>query len=155
MTAAHSTSSRRGTWLVIGLLTLAIVLVVVSRVYRVPAPEDWRTILQQPGIPAARHGMNLAQAGKKLLAVEEQQEMDALYAEALQTLPPEEQQRFWAVVQKGTAATDREITESARLIQKALRSLSPDKRTRLFALIEKAVRLQVAQGQPPATAGQP
>jgi hypothetical protein len=126
-------------------LALATVLVIVSRIYRTPAPPDWQEILQQPGFSAARRGMNLSQEGKKLLPVAEQREMDILYAEALQSLTPKEQQRFWTMVQKGTTATDPEIRESADLIQRALHSLAPDKRTRLLALIEKAVQLQLTR----------
>jgi hypothetical protein len=145
MATVNSASSRRGTWLVIGLLTLATVLVIISRVYRTPPPQDLQAVLQQQGIPAARQGIDLSREGKKLLAVEEQREMDTLYAEALQTLTPEERQYFWTLAQKGSAASDREITESTSLMQKALRSLSQEKLARLLALIEKAVRLQLAQ----------
>jgi hypothetical protein len=145
MTTASTITSKRGTWLVIGLLALATVLVIVSRIYRTPAPQDWQEILQQPGFPAARRGMNLSQEGKKLLPAEEQREMDILYAEAVQSLTPKERQRFWTMVQKGTTATDQEISEGVDLIQRALHSLPPDKRTRLFALIEKAVQLQLTR----------
>ena len=98
--------------------------------------------------------MDLSREGKKLLPVEEQHEMDALYAEALQALTPEERQQLLTIAQKGAAANDHEVTESAELIQKALRLLPQDKSARLWALVEKAVRLQLAQEKPSAAAGQ-
>jgi hypothetical protein len=145
MTTARSAGLRSGTWLVIGLLALATVLVVISRVYRVPPQDNVRDMWGEEGFPAARRGMALAQKGKRLLPLEEQREMEAIYAEALRTLTPEEKQRFVTLAQKSTAATDSEIAESGDLAQKALRSLSQDKQTRLWSLIEKAVQLQVAQ----------
>ena len=146
MATTHSPAPKKGTWLVIGLLVLATVLVIISRVYRTPPPGDLKNILRQEGMPAARRGMTLAQEGKKLLPVEEQREMDALYTTALQTLTPEERQRFLTHARKGPAASDSEITESTELIDKALRSLPPDKNARLWALVDKAVQLQLAQG---------
>lgn len=146
MATAHSTPLKRGTWLVIGLLALATVLVVISRVYRTPSPEDWQGTAQQPDFPSARRGMNLAQEGKKLLPVEEQRELDTLYAEALQALTPEEKKRFFSLAQKGGGANDSEIAESSELIQRALLSLPPDKNARLWALVNKAVQLQLARG---------
>ena len=147
MATTNSATLKSGTWLVIGLLALATVLVIISRVYRTPPPEDGPEILQQQGLPAARRGMDLSREGKKLLPVEEQHEMDALYAEALQALTPEERQQLLAIAQKGTAANDHEVTESA------LRLLPQDKGARLWALVEKAVRLQLAQEKPADTAG--
>src|SRR5438093_13593795 len=153
MATTNSATLKSGTWLVIGMLALATLLVISSRVYRTPPPEDEQEILQQQGIPAARRGMDLSREGKKLLPLEEQHEMDALYAEALQALTPEERQQLLTIAQKGTAANDQEGTESAGLIQKALRLLPQDKGARLAALVEKAGRVQPAQAQAPAAAG--
>ena len=150
----RSSSLPTGTKLVIGLLAFATVMVIISRVYHTPPGDEPLEVLQQQGIPAARQGMDLAREGKKLLPVEEQHEMDAIYAQALQTLAPEERQRFRALAQKGSAANDSEVTESSELMKKALRSLPPDKGQRLWALVEKAVRLQLAQEKPPAAVGQ-
>lgn len=155
MATERPTTWKSGTKLVIGLLALATVLVIISRVYRIPPEDDVQEILQQQGIPAARQGMNLSREGKKLLPVEEQHEMDALYDDAFQTLTPEERARVQALAQKGSAANDSELAETGELVQKALRSLPPDKLQRLGALIEKAVRLQVArQKSAPATGQQ-
>jgi len=132
--------------LVIGILALATVAVILTRIYQVPS--DGIQSLQQEGIPAARQGIALSQQGKKLLPPEEQHEMDAIYAEAFKTLSPEERQRFVALAQKGTAATDSEIADSAALIQKALQTLPQERTARLWALVNKAV--QLAQQQPPA-----
>jgi hypothetical protein len=155
MATERPTTWKSGTKLVIGLLALAAVLVIISRVYRVPPEDEAQEVLQQQGIPAARQGMNLSREGKKLLPVEEQREMDALYDEALKTLPPQEQERFRTLAQKGVAANDSELTEMGELVQKALRSLPPDKLQRLGALIDKAVRLQLArQKSAPATGQQ-
>jgi len=97
--------------------------------------------------------MSLSREGRKLLPLEEQRELDAIYDEALQALTPEERQRFRSLAQQGAAASDREMAESGELMQKALRSLPQDKLQRLWALIEKAVRLQLAQQKAPS-AGQ-
>ena len=134
--------SKRGSWLVIGLVAVAVILVVLSQRYHPVPKEGWREILEQTGIPAAREGMDLSRAGRALLSAAEQQEMDALYAESLQGLEEHERQAFVKIAQKGKQATAREITEGTETIQKALRTLPPDKQTRLFELIEKAVRLQ-------------
>jgi hypothetical protein len=154
MTSERPTTWKSGTKLVIGLLALGTVLVVISRVYRVPPEDEVQEVLQQQGIPAARQGMNLSREGKKLLPVEEQHEMDALYDEAVKTLSPQEQERFQALAQKGVAANDSEVAEMGELVQKALRSLPPDKLQRLGALIEKAVRLQLARQKSAAATGQ-
>ncbi len=119
-----------------------------------PPEDETQEILQQQGIPAARQGMNLSREGRKLLPVEEQHEMDALYDEAFQTLTPEERARVQALAQKGSAANDSELAETGELVQKALRSLPPDKLQRLGALIEKAVRLQLAHQKSAAAAAQ-
>ena len=84
----------------------------------------------------------MSRQGRKLLSAEEQKDMDSLYAEALQGLPPRERELFVSVAQKGTEASARELSESTELIQKALQSLPHEKQTRLFGLIEKAVELQ-------------
>src|SRR5690242_19067107 len=111
MTTERPTTWKSGTKLVIGLLALGTVLVVISRVYRVPPEDEVQEVLQQQGIPAARQGMNLSREGNKLLPVEEQREMDALYDEAVKTLSPQEQERFQALAQKGVAANDSEVAE--------------------------------------------
>jgi len=148
-------TSKKGTWLVIGFVLFATVLVIISRVYRTTPPEDTHSVLRQQGIPAARQGLELSREGRKLLPAEEQQELDALYAEALRYLSPEDRQHFLALAQKGTAANDREMTESVALMQKALSALPQERRERLWALIEKAVQLQIGkEHSPPAAARQ-
>ncbi len=155
MATERPTTWKSGTKLVIGLLAFGIVMVIISRVYRVPPEDDVQEILQQQGISAARQGINLSREGRKLLPLGEQHEMDALYGEALQTLAPEERERFRALAQRGLAANDSEVAETGEMVQKALRSLPPDKLQRLGALIEKAVRLQLAhQKSSAATAPQ-
>jgi hypothetical protein len=139
-------SKKNGTWLVVGLIALAVVAIILVRMFHV-SPTD---VLHQEGIPAAREGMKLSQEGKKLLPVEEQREMEAIYAEAFQSLSPEERQRFTALAQKGPAATDDEITETATLLDKALRSLTPERGTRLWNLVNKAVELAQKKAMPPA-----
>lgn len=146
MTTPNATSSKSGTWLVIGILALATVAVIVTRMYQIP--PDVTHSLQQEGIPAARQGIALSQQGKKLLPPEEQREMDAIYTEAFKGLSSEESQRFLALARKGTAATDSEIADSAALIQKALQTLPQERTARLWALVNKAV--QLAQQQLPA-----
>lgn len=144
MATSQASSSKRGTWLVIGILALATVAVIFARVYQVPS-ESVPDLLQQEGMPAARQGIALSQQGKKLLPPEEQREMDAIYGEAFKTLSPAENQRFLALARKGTAATDSEIAESAALVQKALQSLSPERNARLWALVSKSVQLAQQQ----------
>jgi hypothetical protein len=134
---APAANKKHGTWLVIGLVTLGLVTVIISRMFHVSSDD----VLQQEGLPAARQGMALSQEGKKLLPLAEQQEMDAIYAEAFKTLSPEERQRFTTLAQKGPAATDTEITETAALLDKALRALPPERGTRLWQLVSKAVQL--------------
>lgn len=150
---AEETSGRMktGTKLVIGLVILAAVLVIVSRLYRTPPADNWYTSGPGHDFPAMRKGIDLSQEGKKLLPLEEQREMDAIYAEALQALEPAEKQRFLAIVQKGSAANDSEMAESAALVEKALSGLPSEKTTRLWALVDKAVRL--AQDRSSATSG--
>src|SRR5215510_522742 len=154
MATKRSPTWKSGTKLVIGLLALGTVLVIISRVYRMPPDDEVQEVLQQQGIPAARQGMDLSREGRKLLPIEEQHEMDALYAEAFQMLTPEERTRVQTLAQKGSAANDSEVAETGELIQKAVRSLPPDKLQRLGALIEKAVRLQLVQQKSAAATGQ-
>jgi hypothetical protein len=142
--ATPNATSKSGTWLVIGILVLATVAVILTRIYQVPPEQN---LLQQEGIPAARQGITLSQQGKKLLPPEEQREMDAIYSEALKALSEEESQRFLAIARKGTAATDSEIADSAALIQKALQTLPQERNARLWTLVSKAV--QLAQQQSP------
>jgi len=140
MTANVPAAKKSGTWVVIGLLMLAALAVIVSRVFHFSS-DSAVDVLRQEGLPAARQGMALSQEGKKLLSIEEQREMDAIYAEAFKVLSPEERQRLMTLGQQGPAATDAEITESATLLNKALRSLAPERGTRLWELVSKAVRL--------------
>ncbi|MGE0821016.1 MAG: hypothetical protein AB7G75_27335 [Candidatus Binatia bacterium] len=151
MTEVHSASSKRGVWLVVGILMLMAITLVVS--WMMYVPDRTTEFLHQEGMPAARQGMVLAQEGKKLLPPEEQREMDAIYAEAFQALTAEERQRFQSVTQQGARSTDRDIAESATLLEKALRSLPEERGTRLWALVNKAVKL--AQEQPAATPATP
>ena len=144
MTTPQPSSSKQGTWLVIGILVLATVAVIITRMYHVPS-ENVPDLLQQEGMPAARQGIALSQQGKKLLPPEEQREMDAIYTEAFKVLSPEENQRFLALARKGTAAADSEIAESAALVQKALQSLPQERNARLWALVSKSVQLAQQQ----------
>lgn len=127
----------------IGLLALAVLLAVGLRYY-LSSMED-SDLLRQQGAPAARKGMGLSQEGRRLLPKEEQDELDALYAEAMQSLRQEERQRFFALAQKGANAADQEIGESWTLMQKALATLPQEKKDRLFALVAKAVQLAQQQ----------
>jgi hypothetical protein len=154
MAQERSASLSTGTKLVIALLVLGTILVIISRLYYIPPSKDALDILQQQGVPAARQGMSLSREGRKLLPPEEQRELDALYAEALQALTPEEQQRFKAIAQQGPTADDQQVAESGALLQKALRALPQEKLQRLWELIQKAVRLQLDQEKQQAT-GQP
>lgn len=140
MTTAQPATLRNGTKLVIGLLCFAVVITVGLRVYWSALDEE-SSILQQRGLPAARMGIGLSQEGLKLLSQEEQQELNGLYGETLQALRQEERQRFYSLSQKGTGATDQEISESWEIMQKALEALSVNKRERLFAIVGKAVQL--------------
>ena len=137
---AQNFTTGKGTWLVIGIVIGAGAFFLFSRFTRAPSP-DVQDLLRQEGVPAARQGIALSQEGKKLLPLEEQRELDALYAEAFKSLTEQERQRFLSLAQKGTSATDREIAESAELVQKALRTLAPTQSTRLWALVEKSVQL--------------
>jgi hypothetical protein len=143
-TANASSSPKSGTWLVVGLLALATIAVIVSRVFYFSS-DTADDLLRKEGLPAARQGMALSQEGKKLLPIEEQREMEAIYAEAFKSLSAEERQRFVTLGQKGPAATDVEITETATILDKALRSLAPERGTRLWTLVSKAVQLAQQQ----------
>jgi len=154
MATTSSPTLRRGTWLVVGLVLFATVLVIISRVYRTPPPEDAHGVLRQQGLSAARRGMELSLEGIRLLSVEEQQEWNALYTEALLHLSPEDQQHLRTLAQKGLAMSDRELTEINTLLQRALSALPQEKNARLWALSEKAVQLQLAQEQPSAATQQ-
>lgn len=140
MTADVPSSRKSGTWVVIGLLALAVLAVIVSRVFYF-STNTATDVLHQEGLPAARQGMALSQEGKKLLPIEEQHELDAIYAEAFKALSAEERQRFMRLGQKGGTATDDEITETATILDRALRSLAPERSTRLWELVSKAVQL--------------
>jgi len=138
-TANVPSSKKNGTWLVIGIIALAVLAVIVSRVFYF-SPDST--------LDDTRKGMALSQEGKKLLPIEEQRELDTIYAEAFKSLSEEERRRFMTLGQKGTAATDDEIIETATLIGKALRSLSPERGARLGALVNKAVQLAQQKAVP-------
>lgn len=139
--------SSKGVFLVIGLLTIGVVAVTITYRHRTPPKETLQSILQARGMPAAKRGMQLSQAGRQLLPPDERAEMDALYAEALRALPERERLRLEELRKHGAQAGGREVTEMGRLVQKALRTLPPEKNQRLFALVEKAVALQLAKQQ--------
>ena len=140
-------ASKRGAWLVLAFVAVASVLVVFAWHSRPVPRQGWRTILEEPGIPAVRRGMELSRRGRQLLSPHERQEMDRLYAEALQSLPEHERQAFAALSQRGAEASARDLEQSAALIQKSVHSLSAEKQNRLFELIEKAVQLQYQKEQ--------
>ncbi len=119
-------------------LAVFAVLIVLVYTYRPVPREGWRDIMEQAGIPAARPGLEKSREGKKLLAAEERKEMDKLYAEALQGLPPRERESFVSVAQKGADASARELSKSTELIQKALQSLPHEKQPRSFGLIDNS-----------------
>jgi hypothetical protein len=143
-TANASSSPKSGTWLVVGLLALATIAVIVSRVFYFSS-DTADDLLQKEGLQAARQTMPLSQEGKKLLPIAEQKEMEAIYTEAFKVLSVEEQQRFMTLAKKGPAATDAEIKETATLLDKAMRSLAPERGTRLWTLVSKAVQLAQRQ----------
>ena len=143
-TANASSSPKSGTWLVVGLLALATIAVIVSRVFYFSS-DTVDDLLQKEGLQAARQTMPLSQEGKKLLPIAEQKEMEAIYTEAFKALSVEEQQRFMTLAKKGPAATDAEIKETATLLDKAMRSLAPERGTRLWTLVSKAVQLAQQQ----------
>ncbi len=139
--------SYKGVFLVIGLLTIGVVAVTMTYRHRIQPKETVQSVLQARGMPAAKRGMRLSQAGRQLLPPDERAEMDALYAEALRSLPERERLKLEELRKQGTQASGREVTEMGRLIQKALRALPAEKIQRLFALVEKAVALQLAKQQ--------
>lgn len=144
---ADPSASKRGSWLVLAFMAVASVLV-ISALHLRPVPrEGWRKILEEPGVPAARRGVELSRLGRQLLSPHEQQEMDRLYAEALRGLPEHERQAFVVLSQKGAEASARDLQQSAELIQKSIHSLPAEKQNRLFGLIEKAVQLQYEKEQ--------
>jgi hypothetical protein len=143
-TTNASSSPKSGTWLVVGLLALATIAVIVSRVFYFSS-DTADDLLQKEGLQAARQTMPLSQEGKKLLPIAEQKEMEAIYTEAFKVLSVEEQQRFMTLAKKGPAATDAEIKETATLLDKAMRSLAPERGTRLWTLVSKAVQLAQQQ----------
>lgn len=151
MATANSSSFKSGTWLITSFLVLVTAVVLFSRLFHAPSDET-QDLLRREGMPAARQGIALSQEGRKLLSSDEQREMDAIYTEALKTLPADEKQRFATLAQNATAATDNEIAESAALLQKALRALPQERKARLWELIEKAVKL--AQQKAPAATRQ-
>ena len=139
--------SYKGVFLVIGLLTIGVVAVTITYRHRIPPKETVQSVLQARGMPAAKRGMRLSQAGRQLLPPDERAEMDAIYAEALRSLPERERLQLEELRKQGAQASGREVTEMGRLIQKALRALPTEKSQRLFALVEKAVALQLAKQQ--------
>lgn len=140
-------ASKRGSRLVLAFVVVASVAVIFAWHSRPVPRQGWRTILEEPGVPAARRGMELSRRGRQLLSPHERQEMDRLYAEALQNLPEHERQVFAVLSQSEAEASARDLEHSATLIQKSVHSLSPEKQDRLFGLIEKAVRLQYEKEQ--------
>ena len=139
--------SYKGVFLVIGLLTIGVVAVTITYRHRTPPKETVQSVLQSRGMPAAKRGMRLSQAGRQLLPPDERAEMDAIYIEALRSLPERERLKLEELRKHGAQASEREVTEMGRLVQKALRALPPEKNQRLFALVEKAVALQLAKQQ--------
>lgn len=153
MAAKSFSTMTNGAKLVIGLILVALFLVIGMRWYG--QQDDLSDVMQQQGPAAARQGIGLSQEGVKLLPLEEQRELGALYDAALQNLHAEEKQRFLTLAKKGQAASDQEIAESSDLIQRALRTLPADKTERLLALVGKAVQLQLAQSKSSSAAEKP
>lgn len=147
--------SYKGVFLVLGLLTIGVVAVTMTYRHRTPPKETLQSILQARGMPAAKRGMQLSQAGRQLLPPDERAEMDAIYAEAFRSLPERERLQLEELRKHGTQASGREMTTMGRLIQKALRTLPPEKNQRFFALVEKAVDLQLAKQQAATQSAQP
>ena len=155
MATTEASRSHKGVFLVIGLLTIGVVAVTITYRYRTPPEETVQTVLQARGLPAAKRGLRLSQAGRQLLAPEERAEMDALYAEAFQALTERERLEFQELGKRGAQAAERGVKEMGALIQKALQALPPEKNQRLFALVEKAVDLQLAKQQAATQDAQP
>ena len=139
--------SYKGVFLVLGLLTIGVVAVTMTYRHRIQPKETVQSVLQARGMPAAKRGMQLSQAGRQLLPPDERTEMDAIYAEALRALPERERLQLEELRKRGAQAGGQEMTTMGRLIQKALRTLPPEKNQRWFALVEKAVALQLAKQQ--------
>ena len=145
--ASDAPRSNKGVFLVIGLLTIGVVAVTITYTVRTPRKETLQSVLQERGVPAAKRGIHLSQEGRLLLSAEERSEMDAIYAEAFQSLTEWERQEFQTLGKRGADASDREVTEMGLLIQKAIKALPLEKSQRLFALVEKAVDLQLTKQQ--------
>jgi len=145
MRKTDSPRSRSGVWLVLGLLAIGVTAVTITYSSRLTPKETLQSVLQSRGMPAAKRGMQLSQAGRKLLSTKEQAEMDSIYAEAFRALTKWERQEFQGLTKQGEAANDREVTEMSMLIQKAIKTLPPEKSQRLFSLVERAVDLQLAK----------
>jgi len=139
--------SYKGVFLVIGLLTIGVAAVTMTYRHRTPPKETLQSVLQARGMPAAKRGMQLSQAGRQLLPPDERAEMDAIYAEALRALPERERLKLEELRKPGAQVGGQEMTTMGRLVQKALRTLPPEKNQRWFALVEKAVALQLAKQQ--------
>ncbi len=129
----------------LGLLAIGVTAVTITYTSRLTPKETLQSVLQSRGMPAAKRGMQLSQAGRQLLSPQEQAEMDTIYAEAFRALTKWERQEFQDLTKHGAAASDREVTEMSMLIQKAIKTLPPEKSQRLFTLVEKAVDLQLAK----------
>ncbi len=147
----RTTQSRKGIFLVIGMLTIGIIAVAITYTYnfRNPPTEVPGTALQGKGVDAARRGIAMSREGRRLLAPEERLEMDQLYSQALKALSPSEMQVFAELRGLGENLTDRNIEEMGGLIQKAIASLPAEENGRLLALVGKTVKLHLdAKGRP-------
>lgn len=133
----------RGVVLVVGLLAVGAVAVAFAYVYRTPPPETLHGVLQSRGFPAAKRGMALAQAGRKLLPAEERTEMDALYAEAFQTLTDGQRETLRSLVARADQAGEDDVAALSGLIRTAISGLPAARSGRLLALVEKSVALQI------------
>lgn len=153
MTTTGAAWSDRGILLVIGLLAVGVAAVTFAYLYRTQPQETVQGVLQSRGLPAARRGLALAQAGRTLLSVEEQAEMNALYAEAFAALTDAQRQAFRALVDRADRGDEDVVVELSRLILAAISELSAEKSQRLFGLVEKAVALQLAAERRPSPIG--
>ena len=106
-------ASKRGSRLVLAFVVVASVAVIFAWHSRPVPRQGWRTILEEPGVSAARRGMELSRRGRQLLSPHERQEMDRLYAEALQNLPEHERQGV-AIAAHGQGAATRDDGGTAR-----------------------------------------
>ena len=157
MVMTDSPGPRSGVWLVLGLLAIGLTAVTITYTSRLTPKETLQSVLQSRGMPAAKRGMMLSQAGRQLLSTKEQAEMDTIYAEAFRALTKWERQDFQDLSKQGAAASDRKVAKMSMLVQKAIKTLPSEKSQRLFALVEKAVDLQLANshGIPSATQDKP